>query len=83
MNLYQECPECVRLWNAYAEATRDHIRIEGRVHLSQLSRDTGAVAALSPFLLKAAEFRTECRASILRHQNEVHGKADAASIESD
>jgi hypothetical protein len=75
-----ECAECARLWSAYSKATRDHIELEGKLRMAEISHDAEAVQKLSPMVCSAAQERTNCRKAIARHEQQVHGLSIGATV---
>lgn len=75
--MHQNCQECTRLWSEYALATRHFLKLEGRVQIAGVSRDTKTVADLTPLLESASAERAELRRQIQEH--ETVARAEAAS----
>jgi hypothetical protein len=72
------CPECVRLWREYAAATTEHIRLEGKLRIAELSYDAERVAVLRPQVQEASRLRAAARSSISTHEQAAHPSSDSA-----
>jgi hypothetical protein len=47
MSLVDDCVECRGLWMEYSVATREHIRLKGKLAVAALSHDPDAVRTLT------------------------------------
>jgi len=74
--MHHDCPECVRLWNEYALATRHYLKLEGKLQIADISHDDRTVSQLRPMLEEAATERRDLRRQIEEH--ETHPRVDAA-----
>jgi hypothetical protein len=75
---YPNCPECTRLWSAYAKATNDFFRLDGKLQVAGLSHDHEAVKELLPVIEKVAAERTDTRNQIATHELKAHPATEAA-----
>jgi hypothetical protein len=66
--MHCNCPECIRLWNDYALATRHYLKIEGKLQIADTSHDEQTVLLLRPMLENAAAERAELRRLIEQHE---------------
>ncbi|HLH19388.1 MAG TPA: hypothetical protein VKX45_19355 [Bryobacteraceae bacterium] len=76
--MHHNCPECSRLWNEYALATRHYLKVEGKLRIADTSRDEDALVRLRPMLEQAAADRSELRRLIEQHQ--AQPRVDAAAM---
>jgi hypothetical protein len=81
MNFIKDCVTCQRLWREYSAATAEHIKLEGKLKIAALSRETGHVSELTVFVEKAAAERVAARRAIAEHQWATHEAGDAAAAE--
>jgi hypothetical protein len=75
----QTCYECQRLWQEYARATTDHIRLDSKLRVAALSRDQDAILTLTHQVESAEERREWAREAIRKHEATPHATADAAA----
>jgi hypothetical protein len=73
-----DCAECQRLWHEYSAATAEHIKLDNKLSLAALSRDTDAVSRLTPEVETAVVTRSMARRAIEIHEMDAHA-ADAAT----
>jgi hypothetical protein len=78
MGVVDGCTECLRLWSDYSAATKDHIRLEGKLSIAELSHDDETVRLLAPLVASARSARTAARAAFQTHQRDSHPAAGAA-----
>ena len=76
--------DCQRLWRDYAEATRNHVRVENKLKTAVLKHDHDVVASLTADCEAAAEARRVAREAVRRHEVDAHhsgaGTDDAAAV---
>ena len=78
--MHQNCPDCARLWNEFALATRHYLKVEGNLQFAGTSHDRKLIEELSPTFRKAAEIRATLRREIESHESQHHHlRLDAAS----
>ena len=67
----QTCDECQRLWQEYARATTDHIRLDNKLRFAALSHDHEDIPILTKQVESAGAVRESTRESIRKHE-ETH-----------
>ena len=73
------CPECERLWTAYATAIRQHIRLEYKLRGVALEDgDLGELRELVQEVDAADDVRANSREALQLHEATVHGSAASA-----
>jgi hypothetical protein len=74
----QTCDECHRLWQEYARATTDHVRLDNKLRLAALTHDPKAIQVLTHQIEGAEEQREWAREAIRKHEASGHAMADAS-----
>jgi hypothetical protein len=75
------CEGCQRLWRDYSHATTDHIRLDSKLRLAALERDSERIAGLT-LRVEAAELaRSAARDAIRKHEAELHATSEAADTQ--
>ena len=64
----QSCPECNRLWRAYAFATNVDIKLNGQVKMAALTHDPELSEQLAPISEAANHERELLRQQIREHE---------------
>jgi len=67
-----DCHECLRLWNHYRDATMAHARLEGKLRLAELERDSEAVDAHAAQLEETGAERKRRRDAYHLHKTAAH-----------
>ena len=75
-----DCPECLRLWREYADATSTHIGLDSKLRLATLEWDLPSIELLTPEVEAAGARRTFYREAFRKHVATTH-KADAETNE--
>jgi hypothetical protein len=78
MKYYDACPECARLWQEYSKSTADHVRLQGKLRMAELSHDLNSIVELRQRVQFAYEQREGDRAAIRQHQKWPHAGAAQA-----
>jgi hypothetical protein len=82
--MVEDCMDCRRLWQDYAEATRNHLRVENKLKTAVLKHDHDVVTSLTGHCETAAEARRVARDAVRRHEVDAHpsaaGKDEAAAV---
>ena len=68
MQTHASCAECVRLWNEYEDAVRDHIKTVGQYQIAVIQQNSSEIAKLEPILNEALKRRSETRIAVTQHQ---------------
>jgi hypothetical protein len=71
-----ECPECERLWEAYAEAIRKHVRLEYKLRGVPLEGNLDQIQELEREVDAADDLRTAFRENIQLHEIKAHAKSE-------
>lgn len=75
----ENCPECQRLWREYAEATTEHIRLDGKLKLAVLERNRLTIPSLTADVENALQRKSASRGAIRQHESSIHGGANEAT----
>ena len=76
---HPDCPECQRLWQAYAWAIRTHVRLDYQLRDVALEGDLERVQALAQEVYVAEWERESFREAIGFHEATGHNKATATT----
>jgi len=76
--MHQNCPECQRLWQAYALAIRSHIRLEYKLRDGALEGDLNQIQDIAQEVDQADLVRSNFREAIRRHAGSAHARTAAA-----
>jgi hypothetical protein len=69
----QDCDECERLWEAYANATFEQARAENALNMATASYvGRNAMGSLERELEKASKVAEQCHETIAKHQAIAH-----------
>ena len=67
-----DCPEGLRLWSHYRDATLAHVRLEGKLRLAKLEHDTEALDAHAAQFEETGTERNRCRDAYHEHKASPH-----------
>ena len=67
-----DCPECKRLWDAFAAASLEHVRHDSKLRIATISHDKGQIDALTPPAEAAETRKLELQQAIHHHDSQVH-----------
>jgi len=62
------CEECHSLWQEYASATTEHIRLDSKLRLAALSHEREVIPALTQQVETAGALRESTREAIRQHE---------------
>ena len=84
MTVRPDCAQCQILWDTYAAATNDHVKLEGKLQLAKLSAiETAAFEELTGFVEQAAARRANARAAFQEHERGSHSDTPPREVESE
>ena len=66
------CAVCTRLWDEYAEAISEHLKLDNKLRLARLSAEPEITQELTQSVTKSSQKRMALREQIGVHDVELH-----------